>query len=173
MRKYIFIIALALLAIPALTSCDTETNEEPGGTAIEKMCGYWDVAYDIVDENGTVLDHYADGTIYTYNLTDNVTNYMWIDDQETFWAYKMIVNINYDNLTFWCDWKDYDAAGTGKAIITDGKIVENGGLNEHDKPTDSISFYIVFDDEDPELQALYDRIWCHGVRHSGFSPDTE
>ena len=43
MRKYIFIIALALLAIPALTSCDTETNEEPGGTAIEKMCGYWDV----------------------------------------------------------------------------------------------------------------------------------
>lgn len=173
MRKYIFIIALALLAIPALTSCDTETNEEPGGTAIEKMCGYWDVAYDIVDENGTVLDHYADGTIYTYNLTDNGTNYMWIDDQETFWAYKMIVNINYDNLTFWCDWKDYDAAGTGKAIITDGKIVENGGKNEHDKPTDSISFYIVFDDEDPELQALYDRIWCHGVRHSGFSPDTE
>ncbi|MBQ3325110.1 MAG: hypothetical protein IJG81_09765 [Muribaculaceae bacterium] len=173
MRKYIYIIALALLAIPAFTSCDVETNEEPGGTAIEKMCGYWDVTYDIVDENGEVLDNYADGILYTYNLPDNGTQYMWLDDQETFWAYKMIVNINYENRTFWCDWKDYDAAGTGQAIVTDGKIVENGGVNEHGKPTDSISFYIVFSDENPENQAFYDRIWCHGVRHSGFSPDTE
>lgn len=173
MRKYIYIIALALLAIPALTSCDVETKEEPGGTAIEKMCGYWDVTYDIVDENGEVLDNYADGILYTYNLPDNGTQYMWLDDQETFWAYKMIVNINYENRTFWCDWKDYDAAGTGQAIVTDGKIVENGGVNEHGKPTDSISFYIVFSDENPENQAFYDRIWCHGVRHSGFSPDTE
>lgn len=183
MRKYIYIIALALLAIPALTSCDVETNEEPGGTAIEKMCGYWDVVYDAVDENGNVLyeDVYNAGTctIFTYNLADNGTQYMWLDDQESFWAYKMIVNINYENRTFWCDWKDYDAAGTGQAIITDGKIVENGGVNEHGKPTDSISFYIVFtddsyifDEEDPDAP-YYDRLWVHGVRHSGFSPDTE
>ncbi len=173
MRKFIYIIALALLALPAFTSCDTETNEEPGGTAIEKMCGYWDVSYDTVDEKGEIIEHYNDGILYTYNLTDNGTSYMWLDDQETFWAYKMIVNIDYDKRTFWCDWKDYDAAGTGQAIITDGKIVENGGLNEHGKPTDSISFYIVFSDEDPDYQAEYSRIWCHGVRHSGFSPDTE
>lgn len=183
MRKYIYIIALALLAIPALTSCDVETNEEPGGTAIEKMCGYWDVVYDAVDENGNVLyeDVYNAGTctIFTYNLADNGTQYMWLDDQESFWAYKMIVNINYENRTFWCDWKDYDAAGSGQAIITDGKIVENGGVNEHGKPTDSISFYIVFtddsyifDEEDPDAP-YYDRLWVHGVRHSGFSPDTE
>ena len=183
MRKYIYIIALALLAIPAFTSCDTETNEEPGGTAIEKMCGYWDVVYDAVDENGNVLyeDVYNAGTctIYTYNLADNGTQYMWLDDQNTFWAYKMIVNIDYDKRTFWCDWKDYDADGTGKAIITDGKIIENGGLNEHGKPTDSISFYIVFtddgyifDEEDPDAP-YYDKLWVHGVRHSGFSPDTE
>ena len=60
MRKYIFIIALALLAIPALTSCDTETKEEPGGTAIEKMCGYWDVSYDAVDENGEIVERHFD-----------------------------------------------------------------------------------------------------------------
>lgn len=183
MRKYIYIIALALLAIPALTSCDTETKEEPGGTAIEKMCGYWDVVYDAVDANGNVLyeDVYNAGTctIYTYNLADNGTQYMWLDDQETFWAYKMIVNIDYDKRTFWCDWKDYDAAGSGQAIITDGKIVENGGVNEHGKPTDSISFYIVFtddgnifDEEDPDAP-YYAKLWVHGVRHSGFSPDTE
>lgn len=172
MRKYIYIIALALLAIPAFTSCDTETKEEPGGTAIEKMCGYWDVVYDVVDENGEVIDNYADGILYTYNLADNGTQYMWLDDQETFWAYKMIVNIDYDKRTFWCDWKDYDAAGTGQAIITDGKIVENGGVNEHGKPTDSISFYIKFSDDD-YAGVYYDRMWVHGVRHSGFSPDTE
>lgn len=183
MRKYIYIIALALLAIPAFTSCDTETKEEPGGTAIEKMCGYWDVVYDAVDANGNVLyeDVYNAGTctIFTYNLADNGTQYMWLDDQETFWAYKMIVNIDYDKRTFWCDWKDYDAAGSGQAIITDGKIVENGGVNEHGKPTDSISFYIVFtddgnifNDEDPDAP-YYAKLWVHGVRHSGFSPDTE
>lgn len=172
-----------MLAIPALTSCDTETKEEPGGTAIEKMCGYWDVVYDAVDANGNVLyeDVYNAGTctIFTYNLADNGTQYMWLDDQETFWAYKMIVNIDYDKRTFWCDWKDYDAAGSGQAIITDGKIVENGGVNEHGKPTDSISFYIVFtddgnifNDEDPDAP-YYAKLWVHGVRHSGFSPDTE
>jgi len=173
MRKYIFIIALALLAIPALTSCDVETKEEPGGTAIEKMCGYWDVSYEAVDENGEIVDHYDDGILFTYNLADNGTQYMWVDDQGSFWAYKMIVNIDYGKKTFWCDWKDYDAEGSGQAIITDGEIVENGGVNEHGKPTDSISFYIKFTDEKPEVQALYDRLWVHGVRHSGFSPDTE
>ena len=178
MRKYIFIIALALLAIPAFTSCDTETNEEPGGTAIEKMCGYWDVVYDAVDEDGTILytddEVYGAGvcTIFTYNLADNGTQYMWLDDQETFWAYKMIVNIDYDNRTFWCDEKDYDDVGTGTAIITDGKIIENGGKNEHGMPTDSISFYVKFNDDDL-AGVYYDRLWCHGVRHSGFSPDTE
>ena len=178
MKKYIFIIALALLAIPALTSCDTETNEEPGGTAIEKMCGYWDVVYDYVDENGNVVyedaDVYDAGTvtIFTYNLADNGTQYMWLDDQNSFWAYKMIVNIDYDKRTFWCDEKDYDADGSGTAIITDGKIVENGGVNEHGKPTDSISFYIKFSDDD-YAGVYYDRMWVHGVRHSGFSPDTE
>ncbi|MBP5687326.1 MAG: hypothetical protein J6X22_01625 [Muribaculaceae bacterium] len=177
MRKYIFIIALSLLAIPVFTSCDTETNEEPGGTAIEKMCGYWDVVYDYVDEAGNVIytdeDVYGAGTVtvFTYNLADNGTNYMWIDDQGTFWAYKMIVNIDYDKRTFWCEEKDYDAAGSGTAIITDGKIIENGGFNEHGKPTDSISFYISFSDDD--YAAFYDRMWVHGVRHSGFSADTE
>lgn len=181
MRKYIFIIALALLAIPAFTSCDTETNEEPGGTAIEKMCGYWDVVYDYVDENGDLLytddEVYGAGTcdLYTFNLADNGTNYMWIGDADAvarFWAYKMIVNINYENRTFWCDEKNYDAAGSGTAIITDGKIIENGGLNEHGMPTDSISFYIKFSD-DEYADVYYDRMWVHGVRHSGFSPDTE
>ena len=32
-------------------SCDTETNEEPGGTNVQKMAGRWNVQVDIVDES--------------------------------------------------------------------------------------------------------------------------
>ena len=176
MKKYISVIAIALLGLAGFNSCDTETKEEPGGTAIEKMCGYWDVMISAVDENGEVVydDPYGAGVcdFYTYNTNDNGTTQMWLDDRNTFWAYKFLVNIDYDKRTFWCDSTEYDAAGTGIAVVTDGKILEGAARNSHGMPNDSISFYIWFDD-DSYAGAYYDRLWVHGQRHTGFSSDTE
>ena len=43
MKKYISMMAMALTLAWGFTACDVETDEEPGGTNIQDMCGYWDV----------------------------------------------------------------------------------------------------------------------------------
>ena len=48
-----FMVALA--ATFTFVSCDPETDEKAGGTAVEKMAGLWEVTVDVVDEQGNVL----------------------------------------------------------------------------------------------------------------------
>ena len=71
MKKYISMFMVALAATFTFVSCDTETDEKAGGTAVEKMAGLWDVTVDVVDEQGNVLgkDPLGLGTINinTYN----------------------------------------------------------------------------------------------------------
>ena len=158
-------------------SCDTETNEEPGGTNIEKMCGYWDVVYDAVDDAGNIVyeDPYGVGVcdLYTYNTNDNGVTQMYLDDRNTFWAYKFLVSIDYNGRTFSASETWYDAGESGHAIVTDGKILEGAAKNIHGMPTDSISFYIQFDDDSDGAQYGWTKWHVHGQRHSGFSPENE
>ena len=173
MKKYISMMAMALMLSMGFSACDVETDEEPGGVNIEKMCGYWDVTVDAVDEAGSVVieDPFGLGTatIFTYNTASNGTTQMWLDDQDTFWAYKFLVDIDYNARTFSASARDYDADGSGQAVVTDGKILENAGKNLHGVPCDSISFYISFsDDEYPEAYG-YAKYHVSGVKHSGFT----
>jgi hypothetical protein len=172
MKKYISMMAMALMLSMSFTACDVETDEKPGGTNIEKMCGYWDVVYDGVDENGNVVyeDPYGAGvcTVYTFNTASNGTAQMWLDDQKTFWAYKFLVNINYDSRTFFSDEVWYDAKESGKAIVTNGKILEGAAKNEHGLPTDSIVFEILFDD-DSYAGTYWTKLRASGRKHSGFT----
>ena len=55
MKKYISFAFMALALSFGFVSCDTETNEEPGGTNVQKMAGRWDVQVDIVYVSGSVL----------------------------------------------------------------------------------------------------------------------
>lgn len=134
------------------TACDVETDEDAGGTEVMKMAGFWDVTVDVIDENGDVLyeDPYGMGTvsIMTYNTAANNATEMWLDDQGNFWAFKMRVDVNYGARTFSCAEKDYDADGTGTAVVTDGKILEGAAKNLHGMPNDSIVFNIKFSDDD-------------------------
>ena len=178
MKKYISFFAMALMLSMGFTSCDTETDEEPGGTKVEKMCGNWDVVYDAVDADGNVVyeDPYGKGevTLFTYNTPDESMTQMYIDDQNKFWAFKFLVNINYAARTFSANdsvW--YDAAHSGKAVLTDGKIIEGGAKNSHGMPNDSISFYISFDDDADGAKYGWTKWHVHGQRHTGFSPGTE
>ena len=160
---------MALMLSTGFTACSVETDEEPGGTNIEKMCGYWDVMYYAVDASGTVLDAWTDGTIFTYNRADNGTTQMFIDDQNTYWAFQFLVDINYAARTFSATERDYDAAGTGTAVVTNGKIMEGAGKNLHGMPCDSIAFEISFsDDEYPEKYG-FDHYLVTGTRHTGFT----
>ena len=167
MKKYISLAFMAVALSFGFVSCSVETNEEPGGTNVEKMAGRWNVMVDVVDESGNTIysDPYGLGeiTIMTFNTSDNSTNKMWLDDNGKFWSFKMKVDVNYHERSFFCPEQDYDAAGSGTAVVTNGKILENATKNLHGMPNDSIVFDIKFSDDQNNL--IY-RI--SGQRYTGF-----
>lgn len=177
MKKYISFFAMALALSFGFVSCDTETDEEPGGTKVEKMCGYWDVVYDAVDDAGNIVmeDPFGAGVcdLYTYNTNDESMTQMYIDDRGAFWAYKFLINIDYNARTFSAPETWYDADESGHAVLTDGKILEGAAKNSHGMPNDSISFYISFDDDPYAAAYGWTKFWVHGQRHTGFSPENE
>ena len=167
MKKYISMLMLAAAGLFTITSCDVETDEEPGGTSVEKMAGFWDVTVDAVDENGkvTYTDPYGLGTISlsTYNTAANTADSMWISDNKNFWGMQLKVGVNYAARTFSCPEKAYAPDAKGKCVITEGKVLENQGHNIHGMPCDSIVFKVKFDDDENGLTYQ-----ISGVRHSGF-----
>lgn len=169
MKKYISMMAMALMLSMSFTACDVETDEKPGGTNIEKMCGYWDVMWYAVDANGEILDEWTEGTIYTYNKADNSTTQMWLDDKGTYWNFQFLVDIDYNAKTFRADSRDYDAAGSGQAVVTNGKILEGAGKNLHGAPTDSIAFEVSFNDDNYPEKYGFDHYLVTGIKHSGFT----
>ena len=169
MKKYISMMAMALMLCMNFTACDVETDEKPGGTNIEQMCGNWDVMWYAVDASGNVLDEWTDGTIFTFNKADNSTTQMWIDDQNTYWQFKFLVDIDYNAKTFSATSRDYDAAGSGKAVVTNGKILLGAGKNLHGVPCDSITFEISFDDDSYPAKYGFDHYRVEGVKHAGFT----
>lgn len=166
MKKYISLVFMAVALSFGFASCSVETDEKPGGTNVEKMAGRWMVQVDVVDENGNTLyeDPYGLGSIdiMTYNTADNSTNKMWLNDLGNFWAFEMKVDVNYLERTFSCAEQDYDAAGTGTAVVTNGKVLEKATLNLHGMPNDSIVFDVRFSDDPETLYRL------SGQRYTGF-----
>ena len=170
MKKYIFsMMALALTISLGFSACSVETDEEAGGTNIQNMCGNWDVVWYAVDANGESLGDWTTGTIYTYNKADNSTTKMWIGDQKSYWNFQFLVNIDYNAKTFSTDSVDYDAAGSGKAAVKNGKILLGAAKNEHGMPTDSIVFEIGFSDDTYPAKYGFDHYRVEGVKYSGFT----
>jgi len=108
MKKYISMFAMALTLSWGFTACSVETDETPGGTAIQNMCGYWDVQIDAVDASGKVFidtdgdawyDPFSIGvtTLYTYNTASNSATEMWIegDGKGSFYDFKFKAPIDY------------------------------------------------------------------------------
>ncbi len=169
MKKYISMFMFALLGVFALVSCDTETNESAGGTAVEKMAGLWDVQVDAVDESGNVLyeDPYDIGTINvsTFNTAANTSDEMWVQDN-SFWGVKMKVAVDYAAGTFAAkENTSYNPSSSeaGNAEFLKGQVLFNQGKNIHGMPCDSICYTVKFDDDSNGL--IY-RV--SGIRHSGF-----
>ena len=87
---------------------------------------------------------------------------MWLDDNSSFWNFKMKVDVKYDERTFSCSERNYDAAGTGTAVVTNGKVLENAAKNLHGMPNDSIVFDIKFSDGGETIYRI------SGQRYTGF-----
>ncbi len=166
-KTYISYLLMAFAMIFGFTACDPETDEDAGGTNVEKMAGFWEVKVDAVDANGNVVaqDPYGLGTVAmrTYNTAANTSTEMWLDDLGNFYNFKFKVDVNYPARTFSATERDYDAKGTGKAVVTDGKVLEGQAKNLHGMPNDSICFSVKFSDD---TSGLTYRI--SGQRKTGF-----
>lgn len=168
---------LMFAALSLTTSCDSDTDIEAGGTAVEPMAGLWEVSIDAVDEKGEVVyeDFFDPIQLYTYNTASNSSTQMWIDDKGSMWAYKFLVNIDLNNMTFSAASTNYDPTLTysdegeaGNATVENGKITKDGGLNLHGKPVDAIEFTISFDDDSYPEKYGFAKYHVHGTRYSGF-----
>lgn len=170
MKKYISMFLVALLGMFTFGSCDPETDEKAGGTAVEKMAGRWVVTVDAVDEDGNVIDENLLGKkidLNTYNTAANDADKMWLDDA-AFYGVKMKVNItDYKNGKFEATPNtsynpSYDEAGNVEFLK--GQVLYGQGKNIHGAPVDSICYTVKFSDDD---NALIYRI--SGKRYSGFT----
>lgn len=170
MKKYILMFLVALLGMFTFGSCDPETDEKAGGTAVEKMAGRWVVTVDAVDEDGNVIDENLLGKkidLNTYNTAANDADKMWLDDA-AFYGVKMKVNItDYKNGKFeatpnTCYNPSDDEAGNVEFLK--GQVLYGQGKNIHGASVDSICYTVKFSDDD---NALIYRI--SGKRYSGFT----
>lgn len=170
MKKYISMFLVALVGMFTFVSCDPETDEKAGGTAVEKMAGHWVVTVDAVDEDGNVIDENLLGKkidLNTYNTAANDADKMWLDDA-AFYGVKMKVNVT-----------DYNAGKfeatpntsynpsddeAGNVEFLKGQVLYDQGKNIHGAPVDSICYTVKFSDDD---NALIYRI--SGKRYSGFT----
>ena len=171
MKKYISMFMVALVGMFTFVSCDPETDEKAGGTAVEKMAGHWVVTVDAVDEDGNVIDENLLGKkidLNTYNTAANEADKMWLDDGGNFYNVKMKVNVtDYKNGKFEAipntSYNPADDAA-GNVEFLKGQVLYGQGKNLHGAPVDSICYTVKFSDDD---NALIYRI--SGKRYSGFT----
>lgn len=171
MKKYISMFMVALVGMFTFVSCDPETDEKAGGTAVEKMAGHWVVTVDAVDENGNVIDENLLGKkidLNTYNTAANEADKMWLDDGGKFYNVKMKVNVtDYKNGKFEAipntSYNPSDDSA-GNVEFLKGQVLYGQGKNLHGAPVDSICYTVKFDDDEDGL--IY-RV--SGKRYSGFT----
>lgn len=171
MKKYISMFLVALVGVCTFVSCDPETDEKAGGTAVEKMAGRWVVTVDAVDEDGNVIDENLLGKkidLNTYNTAANEADKMWLDDGGKFYNVKMKVNVtDYKNGKFEAipntSYNPSDDSA-GNVEFLKGQVLYGQGKNLHGAPVDSICYTVKFDDDEDGL--IY-RV--SGKRYSGFT----
>ena len=174
MKKTFYIIGILSLCL--LASCK---KEEIGGTSTEAMAGEWVIeGYDGVDASGnlTYEDPYGGygSRIWTYNTADDNGVDMFLSDVENagdyrFWEYKCQISVDLESLTFSAP-SVTDQMNDITVSITDGKITPNGAVTPSGMPADKIEFYIVFED-DSYVGRLWDKLYVHGYRYTGFAAD--
>ena len=120
MKKYISLLALALV-FGVMTSCDSDpsdTDTNPGGTAVKKMCGDWIVTAYTCENQGDVanIDNWEweelgsfSNYLLTYNTAANKSTEMWVDDNGELalsetddYSHKVKVNVKYGKRTLHC-----------------------------------------------------------------------
>jgi hypothetical protein len=187
MKKYISMLMAACAVV--LCSCDPETNEEAGGTAVEKMAGTWTVTFEqSVDEYYAIAygeedpnldsktaeqldalewaDVYNVGkvTVLTFNTAANDADKMWIQDDE-FWGTQVKCDVDYAARTFQA--KDVEPYEGCTMNIIGGKVLEKAATTPRGVAADSIVAYIKYSDDGNGFTYMK----MSGYRYTGYEAD--
>lgn len=194
MKKYILLGAF--VASLFIGSCSPYTDEEPGGVAVQDLCGtwvmtpmgsigeyYWKVVGDstFVDTDLTLLDkagldavddwydlHGIGTTVFrTYNTANNDKDSLWFDD-DNFWGEMFKIGCDYGKLSFGSDNPVAAASGDGcEATIRYGQVIKGAATTPRGQKADSIVVYVFYNDG-------YDLTYkFSGFRYTGYSADME
>lgn len=150
MKKYL--ILLFAVASFSLVSCEKDT--EPGGTAIEKMAGTWEVTWEAKNDQG-IWEDILGGTVElnTYNTSANIPTEMWINESYITNT-PLKVTTDYKSRTFLLPAETIIKANANNKIealwredaitvtITDGKTLEKAATTPSGMPADSIVFFL-------------------------------
>lgn len=187
MKKYILMSFIALAT--AFTSCDVETNEEPGGTAVEKMAGTWTVTFEqSVDEYNHLFGNAADPgldskspaeldqiewadiygqgkvSIMTSNTAANITTEMWLIDKN-FWETQVRCSVNYGERTF--ESRNQTPYEGCTMDVIGGKVLEGAATTPRGVAADSIIAYVKYSDD----QYGFTYMKMSGYRYTGHAED--
>jgi hypothetical protein len=155
-----------------LTSCE---KDEIGGTAIQQIAGEWVVTVDAANADGSVFEEDFFGVgrinILTYNTVKNIPTEMWINDNDNFWEFSIIVDLDYQAGAF--STKDYVENHTYESgvKITNGKVLYGAAKTPSGMPADSLVFYVSFDDDPYPATYHYENYKISGYRYTGLAND--
>ncbi|MBR6857681.1 MAG: hypothetical protein IKM90_09625 [Bacteroidaceae bacterium] len=181
MKRYFIFSLFAALSVWA---CSPYTDLEPGGTAVQDLCGTWTVTRGVsaAEAAGTVdlglktkaeldaVDDWADlhnvGTgkyLRTYNTANDDKDSLWFDDG--FWQEKFKIGCNYGNLTFSSDTVESITGSGCHAVLRYGQVLKGAATTPRGQKADSIIVYVYYDDGYGFTYKF------SGYRYTGFSDD--
>lgn len=165
MKKIISILIFSLTV--GFYSC---SEFEPGGTATKNISGNWYVRVYSADTAGVVGGVIADYTEFTtYNTAANVPTEFFMNDNAHFWTYCGKVKCDANNYSFGSITDTVtNTAYESKFIVYGGKVLKGVGQSFSGVKTDSIKFYVKFDDDTQPYSHVY---FVAGHRKTGYIED--
>jgi hypothetical protein len=161
-------LILMILTVLVLGSCEQD-EPEVKTTKAYPMTGEWWVQVYADDGAGNLED--ASGgyiALLTFNTASDGTDSLWITDVGNFWDFQVKAGMNYSGRSFATDEAVNFNYDDSFVKITNGKIIEGGGLSTSKVKTDSIYFEAAFSDDSEPYATKY---VFRGVRRTGFLED--
>lgn len=194
-NRYIAFMS-ALLAF-SFTACEVETDEEPGGTAMQEMAGKWTVTFEqSVKEHNVKIgestekpnlasmtaeqlaaeewaDFFGKGkvSVVTANTASNSSTQMWFSDEGNFWKYQVLCNVDIDAGTFSCEnqfaYAGKDGAPDCYVSCYHGRVLKGAATTPRGVQADSIVAYFTFSDDSNGFTLMK----MSGYRYTGYAED--
>lgn len=171
MKKILYFLIVVGLVV---SSCETMDDPEIEYSPIFPVSGEWWVTCKV--NNDDVFDLYYT-RLYTYNTSANVANEMVLKTSNSLFAFTAKSGVDVPSRTFSVQ-NSTNITGGGSAgvkslSITNGKVIEDGGLSTTGVVVDSIYMEVTLDADASQKLGVSDgtKLVISGVRRTGWNED--